>query len=249
MIIKIDHVALESDSPSSALKFLIKRGYNIVFKDTNVPILDIKQSFLLSQCITHDLTLLSHLTNYDIELLSHKTPNKSNSGEFIGVFDDVVGFKDWEEVISLLQNSPLKSKEPHFQYYGDLVEKTFGFNTIMLDVAEIEQDVNFWRNCGFQEIFKRDQWSVMKFTDIFKQKSQFLVLRQKKNIHRKMYLDIIGFNCLALISNNIQDEIMNFREKGYTCTKIELLEVNRTSLNISFTRSPSGANVELIGII
>ena len=246
MIIKIDHVALNTISLEEDIKKLKLLGYNQVFKKKNITNPKIKKDLMKHHNKYHDLALFESKGNISIELIKNWNIN-SKEGYIIPVFENIS--KDTSEISKEKFNDFKKARTKYFDtpvYIKEGLNSIFRFNKIVIDVNFIEDSKEFWECLGFKFLKNEGNYFLMKF-ESFMDNASWIYLR-KTNKHTRHFLDDKGFNCLALVSNFAEKERKLIKTKGFETTDIEEFKINNKLLKVFFSIAPSGELIEIVGI-
>lgn len=246
MIIKIDHVALNSISLKEDTKKLKLLGYNHVFTEKNIINPKIKKDLIKQYNKFHDLALFNCKDNIPIELINNWNVNYKK-GYITPIFENI--FEDSTEIKKENFNNFKKIRIKYFDVPIFIKEKSnsvIRFNKIVINVNDVENSIKFWECLGFKLIQNEENYIIMKF-ESFIDSVRWIYLRKIKKSY-KHYLDDKGFNCLALISNFAKKEREIIRAKGFKTTDIEEFKINNKILNIFFSIAPSGELIEIVSI-
>nr|WP_321496421.1 VOC family protein [uncultured Methanolobus sp.] len=254
MIIKIDHIALSSLSFKDDIKLLKSLGYNLVILEENIENLSQKESLLSIFHKRHNLALLTSNLNYDIELLDHGQLT-SNRGYIIPFFENippnVIRDTGHERVINGTEYKEEIIRSMNILFYTQNLarQNDFKFNKLIVESTDINKSIEFWKCLGFKVLTSGEQ-NCLEFKSIFDNESYYIIVNKSNNKEvQRHFLDDIGFNCMAFVTNSAQHEKEKLNEKGIKTTEIEQLRVNEKLLNIFFALGPSGEIVEIIELI
>jgi len=228
MILDIDHIALSSSDFSNDIKIFSGLDYKLKFNENKIKNLIIKKNFMKFFSLNHNLCLLTSKYNINIELLHHEKINNKN-GFIVPIFE-------------FSKNINLKFKNFNVQNILNNSLDNFIFNKFYIYSSNIEDSSIFWSKLGFKKI-KQNQYA---FQSIISSKKYELIFKFN-SFKQDYFLDDNGCNCIAFLTNSIQNEKRNF-EAHYETSKIQTLKINKKELEIFFVRGPSNELVEIISI-
>jgi hypothetical protein len=250
MILQVDHVALSSLDFDKDLAFWKELNYNLIFLESSIQNLEIKIPFLKEFHEAHDLALIANQDNYSIELLNHHHLNE-NQAYIFPIFENIpIQFIETERRKTFfcdlkVTSAELKETNIPCYFFGESNQSPFRFNKIVMNVNNFDDSLAFWQRLGFR-ILKRDNLSaILLFQSLFSRSDLEIVLTQSMN-ESNYFLDDIGWNCIALVSNSAKKEEEYLKNSGYPLTTIQELEVNAKCLQIFFVKGPSNELVEII---
>lgn len=246
MILDIDHISLTSSDFDVTSKIFTQLGYNIKFEEKNVKNPTIKKKLMKNYSDTHNLCLLISKTNFNIELLNHTT-NNIQQGFIIPIFENIHPiFYEKYKTSNLNQINFLANIEPLNTnvIIKNNENQNFVFNKLIVKTNNLEESRKFWKELGFQNVDNRQD--EFFFNSLLSSKTYEICLNLSK-IKSKYFLDDLGCNSIALVTNSVNLEKKRLENKFQT-TKIESITINKNKLNVFFVRSPGGEIVELISI-
>lgn len=252
MILKIDHIALSSDNFKRDIELFNKWGYITQFTQTGTPNLSIKKELLHTFNEKHDLSLLTKHGNFGIELLNHHNicPQKGNIKP---IFENLAK-EDIQEgilkpVFNQLQSVTLKSNGLSVltSLTNSNSSQEFLFNSIAIEVSNIEDSIEFWKPLGFSPIEISESNAKLEFKSIFSNNPLYLIIQKTYEISSN-HLDNKGFNCIAFICKSIDRVLKKYDSSKLLITKKESLIVNNQNLNICFLKGYNNEIIELIEI-
>jgi hypothetical protein len=246
MILDIDHIALSSTDFDAYIGIFKKLGYKVRFEEKNVKNLKIKKKLMKNYSNFHDLCLIISKKNLNIELLNHYTKNQEQ-GFITPIF---------ENLSESFYEKSVKSDSSEINSFGNLKvggvpvgikqnkNDDFIFNKIIVNTNDMEGSKKFWKELGFKST--KGEENRFSFNSILSNKKYDLYLNPTKLQHL-FHLDDKGWNCIALVTNSINNEKKRMDGKFET-TEVEPIVINNNKLQIFFTRSPGGEIVEIISI-
>lgn len=255
MIIKLDHLAFASKDIQfeQQIKLLKDLGYELKFVAREARNLNIKFPLMKVFSPRQDLALLVSENNINIELVNHSHSNK-NFSNITPLFKNIP-----HRLIKSDLNLNLKNKSERaveIKYFEipvyvseDKKNKSFIFNELIIKTANIEESISFWKNFAFSPILYKKNSAVLEFNAPLGRNTHHLRLIKDKKINIKIFLDDIGFNCLAFVSNSAKNEKKSLEMAGIKTTPIERFKVNNKKLEIFFASGRQGEIVEIIGPI
>lgn len=120
---------------------------------------------------------------------------------------------------------------------------------------DIEEALSFWQSaCGFRmftegEDEKSRRWFQGTIKGMLPQWTVSCIILESSERPRKSMLDHPGFNCVGLLTSDIEKEIKCALSAGAKdSTGVFELTVNRQDLQLAMLRSPSGEIIEYIQI-
>ncbi|MEK6979798.1 MAG: hypothetical protein AABW86_06245 [Candidatus Micrarchaeota archaeon] len=231
MIIQIDHIAFSSMNFAEHIRILQSLGYLLKFSSTGKKNMEIKRSLLREFGESHDLALLTHVSSIPIELLNHGHVNTSE-GYIFPLFDNAPD----EFLKSIGVGAGVSS------YNG-----SFRFNKFVVKTSDVRKSADFWKNFGFREISCGSEAALLEFRSPLSKVSCTIFLKHDTAVeNQKYFLDDMGFNCIAFISNSAKKEREALIKNGIKTTEIEQFTSNNTPLNVFFAIGPAGEVVEII---
>lgn len=251
MIILLDHIALSSADISKDREILEVFGYYLDFWDKDLRNPDIKVDFMKSFSYRQDLAMFRSLNNISIEFLNHGHIN-SETSFVIPVLENPptellkLGKKIELCGLDLFEGSIKTNNAPIFVQSSG-AGSPFSLKKIAIQTSFLDESLFFWSSLGFKTLAHGNNCAILGFTSLLNLISFQLILFESKQ-KAGFYLDDLGFNCLALITNSARDEREYLKAKGIITSQIEEIIINNKTLQVFFVRGKGGEIVEIIGI-
>ncbi len=234
MILDIDHLALCLDSYDEGNNFLSSIGYKCTYSIKEENNFKIKKPFLEKFSNTHDFALYNLENSFGIEIINHKNCVNKKARIIPKFENNNFNINKYSKKIRELLSDNIKREKTNSD------EKTI-FNKIIFKTNNIIQSKKFWMCLGFSKINE----NILEFSSIFnKKKYQIILEEDKKNSDLK--LDYCGFNCIAFISNSIEEERIKLQKENYFVSDIEEISIKEKKLNLFFCRGPANEIIEII---
>ena len=250
MLLDIDHIALSSSSVERDSEILQTIGYKLDFIEIGIENLSIKRDFLKVFSKQHDISLLRSNNGFNIELINHRNIHNIHP-YLIPLFENIPSSLIEEDENTQTDKNRIEFKMKIFgmpiYLERNTSSKEFKFNKLVMQINNIEKTKKFFEILGFKTINVEKGIVKLEFRSLFGNKSYFLFLNQDDNDSIR-YLDGRGPNCIAFLSNSIENERKNLSEAGFYTTSIQKLILNKKLLNIFFARGPSNEIIEIISI-
>lgn len=274
MIIGVDHLALSAEDIDKGAAVLSGWGYKPKFINKDVANSLAKEPYLVSMNKYHDISYCqSAIGGPAVELTVHGSELKGDiNGPYEIVFsgknpglkrDQISGKKEYSvkcEILSKIFDNHVKpiyledfkTIGYHFNKKEKQSNKFSYIICVLLKSGNLEKSSNFWRNLGFSEKMVSEptedhNWKMLEFKSHVPAWSLNLLLVYSCNQNNDGYkLDVPGFTCMALLTNNISKEIQRLRDDGIEVSDAFTLEVGGNPLKICLATGPDGECVELI---
>ena len=244
MILDIDHVALCLESFEIGKKVLSELGYECKYSVYQKPNLIIKKKIMKNSSKMHDFALYKLKNCFGIEIINHEKINIVES-RMIPIFENIRQdfLENSEQFDDFLR---FRFKKINWIGYALNNQESFRFNKLIFKTNNLQASKRFWESFGFNSSQIKENMleyhSILNSTDY-----QFFLQYDEKISKQK--LDDSGLNCIAFISNSLEQEKRNLQNSGIGTTEIEEIEINEKVLKIFFCLGPTGELVEIISPI
>jgi len=234
MILDIDHLALCLDSYDEGNNFLSSIGYKCTYSIKEKNNIKTKKLFLEKFSSTHDFALYNLENSFGIEIINHKNCVHKKARIIPKFENGNLNINKYSKKIIDLLSDCIKREETDSN-------KKMIFNKIIFKTNSIIQSEKFWICLGFNKINE----NTLEFSSIFNKKKYQIILEEDKEIS-ELKLDYHGFNCIAFISNSIEEEKLKLQKENYFVSDIEEISIKEKKLNLFFCRGPANEIIEII---
>jgi hypothetical protein len=268
MIVGVSHITLSSKQIDEDVKKLQTIGYQQAFTEKNVPSFAGKNRFMTSSASLHSLAFCQHEKGIPIELVqydhfSHQEfplfevlLDMPRSEHFVIKEDVGARVKSvWDEVFqgdAELNNWPPFDTSVWLDRSG---KKQKGLYAVLVSVNNIKGAQHFWQSgLGFRCICSGkgkdgQEWAYLSFVSPVKNWVLGVILTQTFEDMKAVMLDDTGFNCLSLLSTNLEKDSARLHNMGVReCSGIFAISVGGKKLRIEIIRALNNELIELIEI-
>lgn len=275
MIIGVDHIALSTSDIDKAIKAIEAWGYRPKFVDRNLPNDAVKVPYLENPDKFHDISFCQLLIpNPAIELTAYRGRVEVNEDSpFKAVFSGKNPDRGEVRVNARhLEIAAIASEAFEFKvepvwlsdfgttsyYLHETTAKGAGcacIKSMILDSPDIEQTSNLWLNLGFtlkkeSTVPAKARWRLLEYKSYLPVWSLTLLIINSNYPRNGVYkLDMPGFTCIALLTNNIAVEAKRLREEGIKVSESFLLRTGGNLLKICLCYGKCGECIELIEFV
>lgn len=247
MVIDLDHIGFGIDDLKKGLNYFSARGYQVDFiaKDRPNPL--IKNDFMESWSSTHNLVRLTSESGCSIELINHGHANSEQQHLLPILLKD----NDAIDLTKLASSRVHRDSELGFEFIAD--ENCFpvsgNLRNLVIGVDDLSNSAKFWGELGFQrQPLSGGKLAVMTFSAPLFDGKLCIVLNENMGKTKAWKIDSFGFNSMAFIVSNIEQERKRLSCVGCSVTDIVEFRPNEKTLKICFIGGPGGELVELIGV-
>lgn len=273
MILGVDHLAISTADAQSAADSLAEDGYQTLFVERSLPNHPSKKSLLRQFGPEHAVALCKHSRGVAIEWTQHETIAEE-PGTYRVLLDHPIGDMNaipWEEIedatmaevwratglagtLCFADSSALESYCWMTLPIADGAGR--GIRAVAILAPHLGESVRFWRDglglvekgCGRTATGRH--WTHLALQAVLSTWSIDVVLMETRSTpraHVRAMLDDRGASCLALVSTEIDADLLRVREQGGDVISEPFeLHVGGRNLRIALIRGPSGEIVELI---
>ncbi len=251
MILQIDHLSLPSSDIMGDKQALKSWGFELAFMESNLRNPKIKKQFMHKYEPTHDLSLFTAEGSLSVELLNHGNLHPAKTHIFPILENppmDFIEIKDRREIAGIeLFEAEIKTSHAAVYVRQNDALGGFRFNKIVIETGDLGSSVSFWKKFGFKAQVQDQDFAILEFSSVFNKAGCQIILIYTSG-QKEVFLDNMGFNCLALITNSIEKEKAWLDSERIYTTDIEELVVNNKQLKIFFAKRNDGEIVEIIGL-
>ena len=259
MILGADHIAVSEFDNNSMKCSLNAGGYGMKFAINKLQNSQIKAPYLRQWSEFHEISLFIFAGSLSIEITRHAAGPDALPGHFFPIVrlggEELALQDEMTDVCRLLSSAMERTLVPVLWSEGGV--KGFSFVTkqnVFAEVAAISLAVDdpeisalFWqKGLSAKRLASGSDWCRLKFESPIAAWRTEVILFPKRLVNCSQSLDAPGFPCLALLSNNIEQDANQAMSNGFHATKSDRLEVNGRVLSICLLESPGGGLVELI---
>ena len=254
MIIGVDHIAMSCLSFDRSVNFFHDAGYSIKFINSNVPNPQAKTPFLYKYNNLHSVAFCQSAKGLPIELIQHGKAFAVSVGAFLPVFTHLP--KDAQLLRDDMWNiEGMKQKFCQFRGSSTIAmveadvledETSLYITQVVLPCNDLNASRNFWNKIGFRTIGDSGKANELLFTAPIPQWNLKLHLVETDNPNNSM-LDSQGFPCLALLSTQINEDLLQLTQNGINefLGPFEI-RIDGKDLQLAMLRGPDKEIVELI---
>jgi len=251
MIVGVDHVALSTDDLEAGIKRLEVSGFRLHFAERGVLNPAGKSRFMLQPGGRHDLAYCAGPRGLAIELTRHERAMEEGSSAYEPVWEGKVAAGS---VIGARLGGPdgtsgrVPVRLPDFRTAcwreGD--DGPPAIVSLILPVPACEVSARFWCE-GLGANLERQVEGAMEveIRSPFPSRRGRLRLESRPQVKAR-HLDEAGFNCLALLSTEIDRDLEAVRAVARETSPVFSLQVGGKSVQLAFARGPGGELVELV---
>ena len=262
MILGIDHIALSGSNLDADCRELQAAGFSAVFREDEVPNDAAKKHFLKEYHPSHGIAYFRGAVGPSIELTVHGKP----APDAQALYEPVMTGRTWQARVDQkksqgsLQAAMGREGAPALWrpfaapvWITDDVKT--GISAVVLRVPSCGVARDFWSSAlrfrceaeGQDQAGKR--WSRLSFVSPVPQWCLTVVCWAAALERHSARLDAPGFNCVAFLSNNIEEDAIRLTSSGAVKSSgIFSTHVNGSNLRVCVAEGPQGELVELIQV-
>lgn len=275
MILGIDHIALSVTDIDKGVKAITQWGYSSKFIEKEIENNVIKKPYLNRLNEYHDIAYCQPvIPGVAIELTAHNRKFiKQEDDNYKIVFEgkDIGVYRNLQDnTESHIQNCDIISEvfdiEAKPVYLSDFDTISYLCNgstgreigcanikCVIKETSNFKKSLSFWNNLGFSLNSKskhEEKWRLLEFKSPLSSFSlELLLINRPEEKSFPLYkLDMPGFTCIALLTNDIFREISDLNTKGIKTSNIFSLKTGNNFLKICLLSGPDGECVELIQV-
>ena len=245
MILKLDHVAFATDSPTADISLFTSLGWTVRFAETDIANPGIKQGLMRHFCPRQGVTLLDHPHGPSVELLDHGptvgvgplqlvlTGVPTAMREPTGTTAEIAG--------EHLTEALLDGRIPVWLKTGD----SPGSAGVVALTRAAEPAAEFFGSLGFRSD-EADRRRLTFSSPI--DRTAFSLYLLESPSASGWHLDDDGANCVALVTSALPTELARLSSAGYCVSESAELVLAGREVTVAFVTGPGGELVELIGV-
>lgn len=266
MILGVSHVTLLSKEIVKDGKELQKLGYSMSFIEEHVPNHKGKYNFLAHPSVNHSLSLYQHRAGTPIELVMYEDFAEDTPPCFGAIFDGNPPENLQGDFHGPGMEGDLDalgcSLHPFFWdafgaeiWFAGGIGQGNGLKSLIIFVNDPKMAREFFENgLGCKPLrsghIAGRMWILESFRSPVKTWSLDIILLECLDENRKVTLDGIGVNCLALITTNLKSDRSKLLHSGAEESTGEFeLSMNNKDLMVEVFRGPDGEFIELLQVI
>jgi len=269
MIIGVSHITLSSKQIDEDVKRLQTIGYQHTFIEKDVPSFTGKNRFMTRPASRHALSFCQHENGIPIELIQYDQFPHQEFSLFEVLLDiprpehSLIKEEGWSRLKSVLDtvfqcDAELYSWPPFDTsfWFDRSGKQQKGLYAVLVSVNNIKRAQHFWQSgLGFRWMGDGkgkdgQEWLYLSFVSPVKNWSLCVILTQAFAERKASMLDDTGFNCLSLLSTDLEKDSARLHHMGVRdYSGIFELSVGGKKLKIEIIRAPNNELIELIEIL
>lgn len=269
MIIGVSHITLSSKQIDEDVNRLRAIGYQHTFIEKDVPSFSGKNRFMKCPASRHALAFCRHEKGIPIELIQYNQFFPQESPLFEVLLDiqrpehSLIREEGWARLKPVLDtvfqcDTELNSWPPFdtLFWFVRSGKQQKGLYAVLVSVNNIERAQHFWHSgLGFRWMGDGkgkdgQEWVYLSFVSPVKNWSLCVILTQSFAEMKAAMLDDTGFNCLSLLSTDLEKDSARLHHMGVRdCSGIFELSIGGKKLKIEIIRAPNNELIELIEIL
>jgi len=259
-ILGIDHIGLSGLNIFKNTPFFNTFQYEKVFSESNLRIFDEIKPFLSTEITSHDAMFLKNKNGISIEMVDYHKNNLSQGRYNVIIewsselFPEKFTSDDDDEIVKSL-NGKLgnikKSKIPQSNIPFYFLKGTnHGITSIVLEVTNMEKSLSLWQEIFNFEIESGGNQhfnSLVLSSPISNWNLKLILIENNKLQKSEAYLDSFGWNCISLITTDIESEIKSLKERSdIECGLPYFFEIGGKKYKLLFIKGFDAEIIELI---
>ena len=266
LILGVDHVCASCTDPQQRAGTFQQLGFQTVFEENGLPILEKKKPFLRKNCSSHSMVFLKPSAGLSVEMIAHHDSLYSHQAPYhvlLGTLKRSSSSIEASntEVVRLaieqalgMQVTPRFLREQQISYFqpnvtADLVP---GVALVALEYADLDAALTFWqKGIGFQTVKKSTgtspSWCLLQFVALVSAWSLKILLIESKSSPVKSFLDDSGWTCLSFMVTSIEKCLEQLRPYGIMDIGTPYsMTIGGRTMRLCFFRGPEMTLIELI---
>ena len=251
MIWGIDHLVMSVPSHAIVQAELEELGFAADFIDMDVPSAPEKTPILSQPRPLHDIGFFRpNSAGLAIETIAHGKDLDNTPGPYAPIFNASTGSSGTTDhiVSEALGYTAVETTWGNGRaFFCQSSDTPSTLNTLVLETPDVKSEAAFWISAlGFRMVSEADDWCLLETSTPVAAWSGRLILKQSDTVSTGP-MDSQGFTCLALVSNDIDNDLTTAYEHGGTSYDCRFeVSVNTRPLIVALFRTPNGALVEFI---
>ena len=259
-ILGIDHIGLSGLNIFKNKPFFNTFQYDKIFSESNLGIFDEIKPFLSTEIPIHDAMFLKNKNGVSIEMVDYHK-NNLNPGRYNVIIewsselfqekftsndDDKIG-KSLNDKLGNIKKSKIpQSNIPFYFQKGS----NHGITSIVLEVTNMQKSLSLWQEIFNFEIESGGNHSfnsLVLSSPISNWNLKLILIENNKLQKSEAYLDSLGWNCISLITTDIESEIKLLKQRSdIECGLPYFFKIGGKKYKLLFIKGFDAEIIELI---